>query len=359
MLVGTRRREAAARGAMTRALSMRAVVLALGMSTCALPLLADDDAAPPDEGEPSHEGKTAEAVVWRTALGEALAEARRTGRPVLLIATDGSTWCERLEQETLAEDEVASFLREAVVAAKVDLRRSPESGRRLSVTSGPVVIVLEPGGDEAGRIEGFRPPERFLQEARRLATAARALMALRAEAEAKPGDAPAQLAYARALLAAGSLTAARERLRSAADRFPGDAGLALDLAEVTRREGKFAEAADLYRRALGGELGPDDRAAGTAALARCLVSLGKLEEALQAAQTPADAPPERRQEVLFLRAWIRAAEGKAKESLEEIEAARQIDPSTPFGERAAAILESASAHAPRAPRAPTGDPGSK
>jgi len=260
---------------------------------------------------------------------------------------------------------VIAFVREALVPVRIDAGKGADLVRRLRVTGLPAVLVLDAGGDEAGRIEGFRPPERFLEELRSLVDAAKALAALRAQADSRLDDAEAQRALARGLVAAGNLEAARARLRAALEKARGHAGLRLDIADSLRLEGGTPRRPPLpggdrrWRWREGGEgRGPGPRGG----LARPVPDLPGEDGGGGGRREPRDRPDRSggetggegragdkagpagkepgalRQEALFLRAWSRAATGKADEAIADLKAALEADPQSPWGERAAAII---------------------
>ena len=103
------------------------------------------------------------AVEWEKDLPSALARAKDEGKPVLVnFYADWCVWCKRLDSTTLRDARVATFLQDQVVPLSLDVEGE---GRALSneyrVDGLPTVIVLDGGGQEIGRIPGYRPPDSF------------------------------------------------------------------------------------------------------------------------------------------------------------------------------------------------------
>jgi thiol:disulfide interchange protein DsbD len=103
---------------------------------------------------------------WRTDEEAALAEARSSGKPVLLDFT--AAWCaacKELDERTWVEPRVAAEL-DRYVLLRLDLtERTPETqavGTRWKVQGLPTVIVLDRGGQEVDRFFGFRSADQIL-----------------------------------------------------------------------------------------------------------------------------------------------------------------------------------------------------
>ena len=104
---------------------------------------------------------------YRTSLGDAMAESERTGKPIYALVT--ASWCapcQVLKGNVLANDSVASVLREDFVpvyleetAAAEDLATLPITVRSVYPTSividgGEIIAVLE-GAASRSAFEGF------------------------------------------------------------------------------------------------------------------------------------------------------------------------------------------------------------
>jgi thiol:disulfide interchange protein DsbD len=122
-------------------------------------------------------------IAFRPLTPADLEAALASGRPALLeFSADWCVPCHELERSTFSDRRVIAAAG-SFAAFKVDLTHydTPEAERwrkQYGITGVPTVVFLAPGGAEVpgARVEGFLPPERFL-ERMRLAAAA-------------PGDVP-------------------------------------------------------------------------------------------------------------------------------------------------------------------------
>jgi thioredoxin-related protein len=106
---------------------------------------------------------------------EGLAEARRTGRPIVVdVFTSWCGWCKRMDREVYAREDVRAYLRERFVAIKLDAESSAPvryEGRRLTgrslasqfrVSGYPTTIFLRADGTHVANVPGYVPADRFL-----------------------------------------------------------------------------------------------------------------------------------------------------------------------------------------------------
>ena len=94
---------------------------------------------------------------------------------MLDFSADWCVPCHELERSTFTDARVKEAAR-SFATYQVDLTRydSPEADRwrrQYGITGVPTVIFLAPDGSEVrdARVEGFLPPERFLERMRRAA----------------------------------------------------------------------------------------------------------------------------------------------------------------------------------------------
>jgi thiol:disulfide interchange protein DsbD len=102
---------------------------------------------------------------WERDWDEAFEKARSEDKLVLAsFEAEWCVWCRRLETTTYRDAKVASLLDAEVVPVALDVDRN---GRELSDTYGvdglPTVVVFDADGDELGRIDGYMPPDSFLE----------------------------------------------------------------------------------------------------------------------------------------------------------------------------------------------------
>ncbi len=364
--------------------------------------------------EPGRPAAASSAIEWHRSLADGVAAARKASRPLLVdFEAEWCGWCKKLDRETYGNDEVIRFVTNTFVAVKIDVDADPDTMKKFGISGLPTIVFLEVGdgkkrsdpvaadGTEGGaeddtkdgareakdeasktpdalptfqelmRIEGYRPPDVFLAEARRAAAAGLSLAELRSAALADPTDADAQRAYARALLAGGKTAEAETVLREALARIPGSPVLVLEIAEIDRVAGRYEKAVEGYRGVLASPAADAEvRRAAAVPLARSLLSLERPEEAEKSLGELLDGIPKelleprdpaaRREgdegapdeesgaarpkldasvlEALFLRGYIRAVLERPAEALVDLRIARDADPEGAWGFRAAFII---------------------
>lgn len=115
----------------------------------------------------AHVEAPASSIAWRTSLSEALAEARRTGRPVL--ADFSASWCPpciAMKHDTWTDAAVARTVATTSVPLSVDIDRDPATSARYEIESIPAVLLLDADGRVIRRA-GFLPASgvlRFMHE---------------------------------------------------------------------------------------------------------------------------------------------------------------------------------------------------
>lgn len=108
---------------------------------------------------------------FRGDLGAATEAAAKEEKLVFVeFYTDWCSWCRRLESETLTDREVRNELDEFVSIRLNAEGDGAAEARRFGVESYPTMIFLDPAGEEVDRIVGFLPPDKFLEEVRRIRT---------------------------------------------------------------------------------------------------------------------------------------------------------------------------------------------
>ena len=105
-------------------------------------------------------------LTWQAFDREAFQRAMESGdRVVIDFYADWCVPCKELDEKTFSDPRVAAEL-DDYVRFKVDQTRASEEAldlaREFEVLGVPTVVLYQ-GGDEAFRITGFEPPERFLE----------------------------------------------------------------------------------------------------------------------------------------------------------------------------------------------------
>jgi len=104
-----------------------------------------------------------EPIRW-LGHGEALEEARNTGKPVFLFFyTKPCRSCTRMLTKTLTDPAVKSALTERFLAVRVDTRAADLLQRKYGVRALPASYFLSSAGETIAYLPGALEPVRFLQ----------------------------------------------------------------------------------------------------------------------------------------------------------------------------------------------------
>ena len=118
------------------------------------------ETAPETPAEPA---RTTPEIRWHATLDEALAEARRDGKPVFAkFHADWCGYCRLMLTETLADGEVREALK-GFAAVKIDVDRHPEVVKRYGVGPIPAMFILDADGNVKRSLLGYRPAGEFLK----------------------------------------------------------------------------------------------------------------------------------------------------------------------------------------------------
>jgi tetratricopeptide (TPR) repeat protein len=227
------------------------------------------------------------AIHWEKKFDEALREAKRTGKPLVVdFWAEWCGWCHRLDRTTYADPTVIRRAQN-FVAVRVNTegsRRELEVCAKYGVGERlPVILFLSPQGHQLFRIDGYQGPGQFPRTLDAARQVAGQVIAWENALESDPDDAVALLGLGRHLYSQENFEDARGLLRRAVQH---DAAAAVDarrearmllaiLAHVTR---DFDEAERLVKEALS--LGPDqdEQPRLLFVLGRTYVSSGRQEE---------------------------------------------------------------------------------
>lgn len=101
---------------------------------------------------------------WFRNLEEAKAEAKRTGKPIMMdLYTDWCGFCKKLDAEVFQTSEFMAKGRQFVLL-KINPEKDEGGTQGFNVEGFPTVIFMSPDGSEIHRVVGFRPLDMFLQE---------------------------------------------------------------------------------------------------------------------------------------------------------------------------------------------------
>ena len=98
-------------------------------------------------------------------LEYAFKEAKAHNRNVMIIF-DGAAciYCEYLKEGTLTDPSVQKEINENNILLITESSESPELFQQLDVYGTPTTVILDPDGNELGRIDGYEPPEEYLRD---------------------------------------------------------------------------------------------------------------------------------------------------------------------------------------------------
>ena len=106
---------------------------------------------------------TSRSASWHSSFEEALQEAQRLNRPVLVhFYSEWCTPCRRMDREVLRQADVQSRLGRRFVVARIDADMHPELVERFNIRGLPSDVVLAPNGEVLESSEGFRERPVFL-----------------------------------------------------------------------------------------------------------------------------------------------------------------------------------------------------
>ncbi len=81
----------------------------------------------------------------------------------VVFKSDVCGWCDKLEQETLADERIISKLDEKYVTAIIDIDKQPDVARAYNVAVTPIMLFLDNNGTEKARLNGFYGPQELVE----------------------------------------------------------------------------------------------------------------------------------------------------------------------------------------------------
>ena len=108
-------------------------------------------------------------VNWLYDYDQALSRAKDENKPILVdFYTNWCGWCKKLDAETYGNEAVAVLLNKSFICLKVNAEKHVDLANEYDVLGYPTIVFLSTGGEEIGRIVGYEPPDKFLQDAKNL-----------------------------------------------------------------------------------------------------------------------------------------------------------------------------------------------
>lgn len=108
--------------------------------------------------------KPANEIHWLHDYDAAMAEAKKTGKPVMIdFYTDWCHWCKVLDKKTYTDPKVVNAA-DKLLAVKINAEKSPKLAQKFNVDSYPRIVFLSSEGKEIYQIKGYEPPDQFLPD---------------------------------------------------------------------------------------------------------------------------------------------------------------------------------------------------
>jgi thiol:disulfide interchange protein len=103
------------------------------------------------------------------SFADALKKAKTDNKLVMVdFYADWCQPCKKLDATTWKDDKVQAWLREKMVAIKLDKDKSKAVADKYKIGVLPAMLFVRPDGFEVGRLMGYCNPEQFLHEASEL-----------------------------------------------------------------------------------------------------------------------------------------------------------------------------------------------
>ena len=108
--------------------------------------------------------RPAPQVQWMQNYEHAIAESRRTGRPMLIkVSASWCQYCERMQRETYADPAVTRDIRGSYIPVALDGDRDRRLIEALGVKTLPATLIVTPDLRIVDRVEGFRTARQMTQ----------------------------------------------------------------------------------------------------------------------------------------------------------------------------------------------------
>ena len=294
--------------------------------------------------EPAETTAKSKAIRWRKNYTEALQEAARTSRPLLIdFEADWCGWCKKLDRETFGNGDVIRLVEQFFIPIRIDTDREPKLSEKFEVKGLPTILLLGPNEKELQRLSGFRPAGKFLSELRQTIKTTASLAELKKAAEKDPSNLDAVRAWARAVFASGGGAEAEKILTGALERNPLETSLLLDIADLKKAAGATGEARKLYERILASGAARAGESFPKAHLPLAKLLLGKKDYQgavkVLSAYTGLGKGLDNIEEAFFLRSYAYSVLDRDIEALADLRKVLDLDPDGDYGARAAYIID--------------------
>lgn len=129
-------------------------------------------------------------LLWVENFDEALQLAKKQRKLIIAhLYTDWCVWCTVMERDTFANTSVVEELGSRYIWLRLNTEKQAdgiEARKRFRISSYPTTLLLEPEEQLFERLDGYLPPEQFLQAIRPLGQELRSLVDLRQQVRSHP-----------------------------------------------------------------------------------------------------------------------------------------------------------------------------
>ncbi|MEX2316740.1 MAG: thioredoxin family protein, partial [Pirellulales bacterium] len=112
-----------------------------------------------------------DSIPWTTNIEAAKAEARQTGRFVLVhFFTEDCAPCKALDRNVFAQPEVGNSLKAQFVFVKLNANDNPATAGSMGITRVPTDVVITPDGEVIGKLISPATPMAYIAEMSQVAS---------------------------------------------------------------------------------------------------------------------------------------------------------------------------------------------
>lgn len=151
-----------------------------------------------------------EKIEWEESIEKGLAEAKKTGKPVMMdFYTEWWGWCKRLDADTFTDPKIVAlskkFVNLKVNPEDTDRPENEEARIKYGVSGYPVVVFLSAEGDLIRLNSGYSPPEEFFGVMESVSKEEEAFNKLKVAIQKNPDDSKANAGLALIYINRGKL----------------------------------------------------------------------------------------------------------------------------------------------------------
>ncbi len=112
------------------------------------------------------DNQTSNFTVVDTAnnISEAQQKAKAENKSVFVVfESDSCSYCKQLKEDTLNDAKIIDKLNDKYVTTIVNIDKHPDVAEQFNVYATPVMVFLDPDGNEQQRLDGYYGPEELLE----------------------------------------------------------------------------------------------------------------------------------------------------------------------------------------------------